>query len=380
MCWPTTTAGYLSSWKTRCLIFDHLNMKTMKLTIKIIIPAVLLALLAALGCKKVTVGFLSDNIRYSANPLTVSQGVFLISNGIISDDSTPPFKITLLDVRHKETGLREAAFFKQYDVAVWKTAYNPLTDTTLELINAKRGMEKKQPMTVLEKSGQFLFTQATDSVPTGEYLIDLQIENPNGTKTYTGICSVIIKPVQQFEYVNVPYFLALPVNSEDAIRFPYDDQWVDESKGQSTNVRLTITKVANTPNQIVLKVLDKNGAVFPGAALERRPSGNDYLKTLSTFAYKTTVTDTAVLYDYAQTRFPDVYWDSQSNGLNCYYRIYDKWIASVDYADAKSWNPPNLPKYQTYTDQPVKINIRFNTKLNVPGKYIYELKLMATKK
>lgn len=352
----------------------------MKRTINIIIPVVLLAMLALQGCKKVTVGFLSDNIRYSANPLTVNQGVFLISNGIISDDSTPPFKITLLDVRNKATGLREETFFKQYNVQVWKSAYSPLTDTTLELINAKRGIEKKEPLTVLEKSGQFMFTQATDSVPVGEYLIDLKIENPNGTKVYNGICSIIIKPVQQVEYVNVPYFLALPVNSETAVRFPYDDQWVNEAQGQSTNVKLTITKVAATPNQIVLKVVDKNGAVFPGAALERRPSGNSFLKTLSTFAYKTTVTDTAVLYDYAQTRFPDVYWDSQSNGLNCYYRIYEKWISSVDYADATSWNPPNLPRYLTYTAQPVKINIRFNTKLNVPGKYIYELKLMATKK
>ncbi|WP_276090619.1 DUF5007 domain-containing protein [Pedobacter sp. JY14-1] len=352
----------------------------MKTNIKIYLPLLLLLLCGLLSCKKVTVGFLSENLRYAANPLTVSQGVFLISNGLITDDSTPPLKVTLLDVRHKETGLREASFFKQYNVNVWKQAYNPLTDTTLELINAKRGVERKEPLTVLERSGQLMFTQATDSVPTGEYLIDLKVENPNGTKVYTGITSIVINPVKQYEYVNTPYFLALPVNSETAVRFPYDDQWVNESAGQSTNVKLTIRKVANTPNQIVLKVIDKNGAVFPGAALERRPSGNTYLKTLSTFAYKTTVTDTAVLYDYAQTRFPDVYWDSQSNGLNCYYRIYEKWIASIDYADATSWNPPNLPKYLTYTAQPVKINIRFNTKLNVPGKYIYELKLMVTKK
>jgi hypothetical protein len=352
----------------------------MKLHYKILVFALLLLTGTFTGCKKVTVGFLSENIRYAANPLPVSQGVFLVSNGIISDDSTPPFKITLLNVRHKETGLREEAFFKEYNVAIWKQAYNPLTDTTLQIINSKRGIEKKQPLTVLEKSGQFLFTQATDSVPTGEYLIDLKIQNPNGERIYNGITSIVINPVQQYEYVNTPYFLALPVNSETAVRFAYDDQWVDASKGQSTNITLTIRKVADTPNQIVLKVVDKNGAVFPGAALERRPSGNDFLKTMSTFAYKTTVTDTAVLYDYAQTRFPDVYWDSQSNAINCYYRIYDKWIASVDYADPKSWNPPNTPKYLTYTAQPVKINIRFNTKLYVPGKYIYELKLKATKK
>ncbi|HKG08645.1 MAG TPA: hypothetical protein VKB19_19400, partial [Pedobacter sp.] len=120
----------------------------MKIYIRIFGSALLLLVCAVMGCKKVTVGFLSDNIRYASNPVSVDQGVFQISNGIISDDSTPPFKITLLDVRHKATGLREEAFFKQYSVAIWKSAYNPVTDTTLELINAKRGYEKRQPLTV----------------------------------------------------------------------------------------------------------------------------------------------------------------------------------------------------------------------------------------
>ena len=352
----------------------------MRRYIKYITLAAIAIVAVTAGCKKVQVGFLSDNLRYSADPLTVNQGVFLISNGIIPDNSTPPFKITLLNIRNKATGKREETFFQEYDTPVWKTAYNPVTDTTLALINAKRGIEKKAPFTVLEKSGQFMITQATENVPTGEYLIDLQVENPNGVKTYMGICTVNIKPVLEYEYVNTPYFLALPVGSETAVRFPFDDQWIDATKGISTNTTLKITRVAATPNQIVLKVVDKNGAVFPGEALERRPSGNTYLKTLSTFAYKTTVTDTAILYDYAQARFPDVYWDSQSNGLNCYYRIYEKWIKSVDYADATGWNPPNSLPYLTYTTQPVKLNIRFNTKINRPGKYIYELKLKATKK
>ncbi|MGJ1433765.1 DUF5007 domain-containing protein [Sphingobacterium spiritivorum] len=343
----------------------------------------IVATIAALGfgsCKKVETGYLSDNIRYASNPVTVEQGVFVITQGIIPDASTPPFKITLLNIRNKETGKREEAFYKDYNVTVWKQPYNPKTDTTLALITAKQGVEKKAAFSVLEKSGQFLFTQATDSVPAGDYLVDIKVENPRGVKTYEGVTTIRIKPVQEYTYENVPYFLALPANSETAIRFPYDDQWFNADKGQSASMTLKITRVADGPNQIVLKVLDKNGKVFPGKALERRPSGNSFLNTLSTFAYKTTVTDTAVLYDYAQARFPDVYWDTQSNGINCYYRIYEKWLASVDKVDAASWNPPNSVDYLTYTDQPVKINIRFNTKIYKPGKYIYEMKLRATLK
>jgi hypothetical protein len=347
----------------------------MKKYIKLL-SLLLFAVASTLSCKKTAPGFLSDNVRYSADPLIVDQSTFLISNGIIPDNSTPPFKITLLNVRNMATGKREEAFFKEYDTPIWKKAYNPLTDTTFELISQKRPIEKRLPFTVLEKSGQFLFTQATEYVPAGQYLVDIKIENPHGTKTYMGVCKIVIRPVLP-EYINTPYFTVTPINTETPIRFPYDDQWIDPGKGQSTTVTLNIKRVAATPNQIVLKVLDKNGAVFPGVALEKRP-GN--LKTLSTFAYKTTVTDTAVLYDYAQTRFPDIYWDSQSNALNCYYRIYDKYIASIDTADSKNWNPPGQIPYGTWNKQPVKLNIRFNTKINQPGKYIYELRLKATKK
>ncbi len=350
----------------------------MKNRYKIFVYIGVLASLMYAGCKKIEVGYLSDNIRYGSNPIAVDQGTFYIATGIIPDASTPPFTVTLLDIRNKATGKREETFFKEYDVTVWKEKYDPKTDTTLELINSKRGIEKKLPFTVLEKSGQFMFTQATDNVPTGEYEVDIRVQNPKGTKDYKNITTIKLSPVKEYTYENVPYFIAVEANSETGIRFPYDDQWIDQTKGQSTSLILNIKRVADGPNQIVLKVYDKNGALFPGSALDRRPSGNDFLKTLATFAYKTTVTDTAVVYDYAQVRFPDVYWDSQSNGINCYYRIQSKWIQSIDYADTKNWNPPTDMKYLTY-DQPVKLNIRFNTKIYKAGKYIYELHLKATK-
>lgn len=340
----------------------------------------LVLLTTAIACKKVNVGYLSDNLRYSADPLTITQGQFLISSGVIPDNSTPPFKITLLNIRNKETGKREEAFFKESDIPVWKMAYNPLTDTTLALIQAKRAVEKKLPFQVLERSGQFMATQATQNVPPGEYLVDLQVENPNGVKTYMGICTINLKKSVDYTYENVPYFTAVQAGTENVVRFAYDDQWIDATKGQSTTATLTIKRIADSPNQIVLKVIDKNGAVLPGRAMQQRPSGNTYLKTLSTFAYKTTVTDTAILYDYAQTRFPDVYWDSQSNGLNCYYRIYSEHVASIDTADTKNWFPPKQLAYGEWKKMPINLNVRFNTKLNTPGKYVYELKLAMTKK
>jgi len=345
------------------------------------IAAVLVLVLVASACKRIEVGYLSDNLRYGQNPIEVSQGVFYIANGITPDNSTPPLKVTLLNIKNKVTGVREEAFFKEYEIDVWKEPYNPLTDTTLAIIESKRAKEKKLPVIVLEKSGQFLFTQASANVPPGEYLADVQVENQSGSKVYNDAVQINLTEVKEYEYINAPYFTAVEVvnGKEENKRFYLDNVWLDESKGQSTNTTLTITRIADSPNQIVLKAYDKDGAVFPGEAFETRPSGNSSLKNLSTFAYKTTVTKDAVLYDYAQTRFPDVYWDSQSNNTHCYYRIYDKWIESIDYADQANWNPPASTPYLTYNNS-VILNIRFNTLINKPGKYLYELKLKVKKK
>lgn len=334
-----------------------------------------------IACKKTPVGYLSENLRYMADTLVIFQGQTLTSNGVVLDNSTPPLKVRLLNVRNKATGKREEAFFKQFKVAIWKSAFNPLTDTTEAIIKSKRDTVLKTPLTVLESSGQFVITNATENIAPGYYLVDLEVENPNGTKTFMGICTIKLNKSIDYEYTTVPYFIAVKAGTETGIRFTFDDQWINSETGQGTTVDLKIRRVADFPNQVVLKILDKNGAVFPGKALENRPNGNAFFNNLRTFAYKTTVTDTAILYDYfASTRFPDPYWDDKTNGILCYYRMYDKYIASIDTADTKKWFPPVQTPYGTYIKQAVSANIRFSTKINRPGKYIYEMKLKVTKK
>ncbi|TCD10678.1 DUF5007 domain-containing protein [Pedobacter frigidisoli] len=332
------------------------------------------------ACRKVKEGFLSDYLRYSSNPLRVNAGQFYISQGLIPDASTPPFKVTLLDVRNKATGKRQQEFFNLYNVDIWTLPYDPTTDTTLALINKKRTTVKKTPFEIAPVSGQMVFNEASNNIPSGEYLLDLQVENPNGTKVYNNICTIILSPQVEYEYINAPYALAVEANSETAVRFAYDADWINAAVGRSTTAWLRIKRVADSPNQVALKFVDKNGALFAPSEYKQRPNGNSFLKTLSTFAYKTTVTDTAVLYDYATTPFPSLYWDGQSNGINCYYRINASNIASIDTASAAGWNPPNDLPYGTWAKRPVKLNVRFNTRINRPGKYIYEIMLKATKK
>lgn len=332
------------------------------------------------ACEKIETGYLSDHIRYTSDPLIVKQGAFLLSTALIPDNSTPPLKVTLLDVRDVATGKRAESFFKEYQIYKWKSPYNPSADTTLELINAKRELVSEPPIQVLPSSGQILLNEGTINIPEGEYTLDIQVENVKAVKTYKDICKIIIQPLIPFVYNNPPYSLASYTDREEFIRFPFDADWVNSETGEGVSAKLTIRQVADTPNQVILKVMDKNGALFPKEAISLRPSGSEYLKTLGTFAYKTTFTDTGIVYDYATVPFPHPYWDAQSNGINCYYRIYSDYIASIDTLDAATFIPPGVANYGEWNKVPVNLSMRFNTRIYKPGKYIYELILKAKKK
>ncbi|NML39605.1 DUF5007 domain-containing protein [Chitinophaga sp. G-6-1-13] len=345
------------------------------------IMAVCLPIIAGLySCEKVETGYLSDYPRYADNPYTITQGSFKMSSGIIPDNSTPPLNITLLDVRDKATGKHAEQFFTDYDTYVWTKPYDPTRDTTFELINAKRTKAKKRPLEVLAASGQLIFSDVSTNVPPGTYTIDLQISNPRGTKQYKNICDIVVQKQKEYEYVNAPYSLAGRTDKEEAIRFAYDADWIDQLIGRSTTAWLRIKRVADEPNQVIFVVKDKNGAIFPPDAMKLRPSGGSFLKSMKTFAVKTFTNDTATIHQFATVPFPHPYWESQSNGINCYYRMYSQYVQSIDTADSKNWFPPNTTPYGTWNKMPVNLNIRMNTRILVPGSYVYELTLQCTKK
>jgi hypothetical protein len=367
MCYKTNIPGLLNK---------KLIMK--KKTKYIILAGIVLLAGSFNACKKVQTGFLSDFVHYASNPLRVKPGVYQMSAGVLSDGSTPPFKISILDIRDKATGQTAKEFFTENDVDIWKSPYDTTKDTTLALIMAKRTVVKKLPLEVSPQSGSLIFNQSTSFVPSGNYELDLQVENVNGKKVYKNVCEIIMEQTPpDVEYINVPYFLAIDNVSEATVNFAHQNEWINPAIGQSTSALLKITRLANSPNQIVFKIKDKNGALIAPAEYKKRPSGSSFLNNYSSFSYKTTVTDTAVLYDYAQAPFPDPYFNGNPNA---YYRIEAKNFASIDTADTRNWAPPGQTPYGTWSKFPVKTYVRFNTKINKPGKYLYELMLKVTRK
>src|SRR5688572_12703271 len=103
---------------------------------KYLIFAVALVL-AAWGCKKTEIGFLSDKLLYRSNPLTAIKGRVTTSAPLEADGSTQPMSVKLLDVRDA-SGKTATSLLTEHEIAIYRAEVRA-TDTTLVKLAAKLG-------------------------------------------------------------------------------------------------------------------------------------------------------------------------------------------------------------------------------------------------
>ena len=318
---------------------------------KHILVLIAAGLIAFASCEKIQEGFLSDTIRYRDSVIFAKRGVTLsVSDRIMADGSTPPFKFKMLNLRDKTTG--EPApeeFFTEYEVEVFKDGmtFDAATDTTIELLNAKREKKLMTPMEFNEVSGQISFNRASANLPLGAYTFDLEAANRWGTKFYPSFAEIhVVEPFEEDLY-EVTYLAASSSNDQEeftTLKAP----------------RFSVKKISSEGARAILKITDKNGNAFNPAAGEvikrgDRPMFESYAKFNEVI-----VTDTALICDFEVAPFPmSAYVDETGAewGLGItYYRI-PKEFAIID----------NLP------DQAV--NPVFQYQLKMEGTYVLEVQL-----
>src|SRR5262245_56085951 len=86
-------------------------------------------LLAGYGCKKTTIGFLSDKLLYRANPITAIKGRVSTSAPLEADGSTQPMEVKLLEIRDN-AGKPATSLLTEHEIAIYKAEIRS-TDTTL---------------------------------------------------------------------------------------------------------------------------------------------------------------------------------------------------------------------------------------------------------
>jgi hypothetical protein len=303
----------------------------------------------AISCKKIQNGFLSDTIRYKDNIIYCKKGMTLtLSDRINADGSTPPFNFKMVNLRNKATGVSVTEeFSKIYDILVFKPGmtFDPTTDVTVDLLNAKRETVKKPPMEFNPISGQLAFNRGSGNLPLGEYVFDLEATNPWGTKVYPSFAQInVINP-----------------SIEDVFTITYQasNGATDAEVFTAMKVpQLTCTKISNEGARVILKITDKNGRAF-------NPKNGEVIKrgdrpTFETHAKFNPViqTDSALVCDFEVAPFPLVKYVTPATdwGYLMYYRI-PKSFAIIDGQPNSSVNPA------------------FGFRVLMEGTYVVEVKL-----
>lgn len=273
--------------------------------------AAVVLLSAAISCKKVPVGYISDQIRYVNDTFRVIRGTNWNSDpkAFELDGSNYPISVKMLEIRDLATGKAVDYFDKPNEVFVWTALFDPNSDTTVALLNKKRKMESVPPLKLLEKSGQLIFNEGTQKIPPGNYTFDVGVTNGSGSKTFRNISVIQL------------YELAFRQEGAPGCAYFIDGTTTSGDIGTPT---MTYTKLSDQGYQVRLKVVDKNGKPFnpkTGELIKRgdRPLFETYAKF-----HPVEYTDTTMVCNYELTPFP--LKEYPGYGYLMYYRIPSQYV------------------------------------------------------
>lgn len=337
------------------------------------------------GCTKVDKGFLSPTVQYAVNEFTVIRGRTAKSYSLVTDGSSIPMKVKWLHIYDNTGKIVDDIFSKTYPVAIWTKAYDATQDKTFAAISAKQTTVQMPPIVVNEFNGIIETNYSTLNIPLGTYTMDLEVSNIVGSQILPKIMKINIVDGKNIEaapeqgtFANgralaglapVTYFF-------NGANNPY--------------IQYTINRVADTPNVMFLKFVDRNGVAFNPKTAEviKRPNTGlnpspPYLQNLQDYAPDTYVaTDSAISIKYPIVPFPI---QSLGNGYNMYYNIT---TASVIIDSTSAWSSNTAGNYYkgvtdshylgTYLAGRYDYSIRVPMRIFVPGSYIFTVKMLNT--
>ena len=342
-------------------------------------------------CTKVEKGYLSPTMAYSVSSFTAIVGRTTYSYTLVPDGSSVPIKCKILHFYDATGKVVDDIFTKTYPVTIWTAAYNSVTDVTYAAIMAKRKVVQMAPININENSGQIETNPATIYLPLGSYTIDVQVTNIIGTQVLKNIMTINLVTGNNIDTAPVTGSYSVARLIANTAGGPANSSSFGSFNGANNPfVVETITRVADTPNIISFKLIDKNGIVFNPKKSEvmKRPNSGlnpnpPFLQNLQDYAPDTFVaTDSLLTLKYPLVPFPIV---SLGNGFNMYYRLP---TAYVHIDSTSSWTSNTAGNYYKGTtdthfkgyfkDNLYDYSLRIPLRINVPGSYKITLKFLNT--
>lgn len=313
-------------------------------------------LLISSSCKKIEKGFLSDNPRYVNGTIVVPRGgIYVASERIDADGSTPPYSFKMSNLRDRVTGLPAPnEFFTAYDVLMFKKGevFDAAKDTTTALLNAKRETVRSAPLVFNPANGQLVFNRSSSNLPLGEYMFDIEMANIKGTTSFPnfGVIRVIDPSVNDF--FEAAYQAATGSNSAETFFTTVAPQ-------------VSCERISADGARVILKIVDKDGTPFDPSANQvirrgDRPTFESHVKFNPVME-----TDTALICDFEVAPFPlSIYHDGITDwGYLIYYRI-----------------PMTYATVDGYATKTLNVNPVFGFRVKMEGTYIVTVRLPSVTK
>jgi hypothetical protein len=343
-----------------------------------------------MGCTKYAKGFLSPYIDYAVNQLVITRGRNSVSYTLNTDGSTTPMTVSWAHIYDSAGNIVDTLFTRKYATTIWTAAYDPTVDTTFALLTSLLGTDSLPAVYVNPSNGEITTYASTLNIPLGTYTMDIRITNPGGTETLSKLMSLtfvdgafIETSPEQGNFRNNtlvagtastgPGFFNGPNNPFDSV---------------------VITRVAESPSQLVVVVTDKFGTPFnvangelvkrPNAGLDPNPP---FLPNLQDYSFGTyQASDTGFSVQFPIVPFPtagQISTVSQGDGNNMYYRIPAQYV-TIDSTSAWSANAAGTyysgisdPHYLgQYVGGEYDYALRIPIEVFVPGSYVVYIKVL----
>ncbi len=333
------------------------------------------------SCERPEIGFLSDNIQTPESVIKPPKGIFSVAALPIIDGSTYPLSYKITEVRDG-AGMVTNELFEKHKILIWTSAYNPKTDTTLELVNAKVKESEEPSLLLNERSGQLAFTPASYYLVNDKYVIDMEISNVRGTKSFKDFAKIEFKPFVPLEFPSTSRFmvqLAKPATPNTFQNFIETQVGPDSDNArkiaEGTHPFISIKKISSdgAPGlKVIFKVQDKDGKPLAKKFNEYSfyPSGASYLSSFHDNSVQTREFDDQTEFNLPAPPFPQ--WGTYGgNNLYLMYYLIPPSAVDVDWAKLGQ-NQADWGNYRGY--------IRFAIKINAPGTWEIVYKAQGLKR
>lgn len=355
---------------------------------------IIILLSAMASCEAPEVGYISDNIYALEDTIFVPRGTFMTSAPPSVEGSTYPMHWEITDIRDK-SGNPTNALQEEHEILIWKESFNPDTDTTLALAEAKLELANKPSILINDVSGEMAFTQASKFVPADEniFVLDVNVSNVRGERQLNDY--VIVK-LEDFKPVEFPVEMIVRNNlikldgSKKALfashlKNDYDDKVPDVLNG--TDPYFVITKTNEEPKQgvrVKMIIADSHDQAFDPSKIVFYPSGASYLQNFHDNSTETDLDESGTIFSLPAPPFPQ--FGRSYSGKNTYLMYYlstkdaytvDKEAYEADYG-VQDWSDYKVD--ETTGEIVCEAYIRWGIKINDSGSWEIKMRIPYSKK